>query len=247
MTTATTSAAQTGGLTTDAGPAPGTARTAAPPEPADVVDHLLGVRPGDSLDQIRAARPEARANAQKAYEALFRPVDDSHVSVAERFAVATFVAGLHGADDVRDFYAERLSAVVGEGADALGSHADALGDGGSAVVRALEDETARAGGTGPYGVYREPGLAPESVPGAVFEVSDDSVLGPRLSAAFEHGHLLVLRPREATPEALERLLAQGWSTTGIVTLSQLVAFLAFQVRVVHGLRQLAAVDTEGDR
>jgi CMD domain protein len=72
-------------------------------------------------------------------------------------------------------------------------------------------------------------------------------LGGRLTAALEHAHLLVLRPREATPEALERLLAVGWSTTGIVTLSQLVAFLAFQVRVVHGLRQLAAVESEGAR
>jgi len=232
MTTTTTSADPnaSAGLKTGARPSPETG-PAAPPEPTDVVDHLLGVRPGDRLDRIRAARPEARAHAQKAYEALFHPVDDSELSVAERLAVATFVVGLHGAEDLRDYYLERLEAAVGTS--------------GSAVVGAVEDETAEARGTGPYGIYREPGLAAESRPGPAFKVSDETVLGGRLSAALEHAHLLVLRPREATPEALGRLLAHGWSTTGIVTLSQLVAFLAFQVRVVHGLRQLAAAKKEG--
>jgi CMD domain protein len=203
---------------------------AGPAEPADVVDHLLGVRPGDRLDQIRAARPEARTNAQRAYEALLDPVDASDFSRAERLAVATFVVGLHGAEDLRDFYAARLAAE----------------EGGSGVVDAVEQESARGRGAGPYGVYREPGLAGESTPGPAYRVENRS-LGGRLTAALEHAHLLVLRPREATPEALERLLAAGWSTTGIVTLSQLVAFLAFQVRVVHGLRQLAAVESEGAR
>jgi uncharacterized protein YciW len=32
----------------------------------------------------------------------------------------------------------------------------------------------------------------------------------------------------------------GWSTTDIVTLSQIVAFLSFQIRVIAGLRVLAA-------
>ncbi|WP_098484719.1 CMD domain protein [Georgenia soli] len=226
-------------LTTPAGPAtdvrtdPGSPGYGGIVEPADVVDHLLGVRPGDRLDQIRAARPEARANAQKAYEALFHPVDDSQISVAERLAVATFVVGLHGSEDLRDYYATRLAAVGG------GS--------GYVVVGAVDEEVARARGNGPYGIYREPGLAPESRPGPSFEAAAEAVLGGRLSAALEHAQLLVLRPREATPEALDRLLTKGWSTTGIVTLSQLVAFLAFQVRVVHGLRQLAAAGSEGAR
>lgn len=39
-------------------------------------------------------------------------------------------------------------------------------------------------------------------------------------------------------EHLQALLDAGWSTTEIVTLSQLVAFLSFQIRVVVGLRVL---------
>jgi uncharacterized protein YciW len=38
---------------------------------------------------------------------------------------------------------------------------------------------------------------------------------------------------------LQALLDAGWSPTDIVTLSQLVAFLAFQVRLVTGLQVLA--------
>jgi CMD domain protein len=204
---------------------------ATPTEPDDVVDHLLNVRPGDRLDQIRAARPEARANAQRTYEALFDPVDDSDVSRIERLAIATFVVGLHGAEPLRAFYADRLAA----------------DDAGAQVADALEQETVRAVGTGPYGVYREMGLSAESMPGPAYRVERRHALGGRIAAALEHAHLLVLRPREATPEALKLLLAEGWSTTGIVTLSQLVAFLAFQVRVVHGLRQLAHTETEGAR
>jgi CMD domain protein len=65
------------------------------------------------------------------------------------------------------------------------------------------------------------------------------VLGERLSVALAHAHLLVFHPRDASPAALQSLLDAGWSSTEIVTLSQLVAFLAFQIRVVTGLRALA--------
>lgn len=58
--------------------------------------------------------------------------------------------------------------------------------------------------------------------------------------AFEHAHLLVFRPRDASRQALQTLLDAGWSNDGIVTLSQLVAYLAFQVRLVEGLTALAA-------
>jgi CMD domain protein len=65
-------------------------------------------------------------------------------------------------------------------------------------------------------------------------------LGPRLSAAFEHTHMLVFHPRDAATPSLQSLIDAGWSTTDIVTLSQLVAFLSYQIRVVAGLRALAS-------
>jgi CMD domain protein len=68
-------------------------------------------------------------------------------------------------------------------------------------------------------------------------------LGPRITAALEHAHLLVFHPRDASAHAIESLLSVGWSTTDIVTLSQLVAFLSFQIRTVAGLRVLQASQT----
>ena len=65
-------------------------------------------------------------------------------------------------------------------------------------------------------------------------------LGPRLAAAFAHTHLLVFRPREARSDALRALVAASWSADDVVSLSQLVAFLAFQLRLAWGLRVLAA-------
>ena len=65
------------------------------------------------------------------------------------------------------------------------------------------------------------------------------MLGAR-SPARPLDRLLVLHPRDAKPAHLQALLVAGWSTTDIVTLSQLVAFLSFQIRVVAGLRVLSA-------
>ncbi|UNX53810.1 alkylhydroperoxidase domain protein [Georgenia sp. TF02-10] len=194
----------------------------------DVIDHLLGTTPGDRLDTVRRARRTARENAQRSYQALFEPAEPGEVTAAERYAVATFVAGLHGAADLAVYYAARL-----------GPH-----DPGAVLGPAVRAEAGRGAARGPYGVYREPGLAAESAPGPVHRVGPEAraVLGERLAAALEHAHLLVLRPRESGPADLARLLAAGWSTTGVVTLSQLVAFLTFQVRVVHGLRVLAGAE-----
>ena len=63
-------------------------------------------------------------------------------------------------------------------------------------------------------------------------------LGDRVAAALVHAHLLTFRPREADGADQQRLLEAGWSPDGIVTLSQLVSFLAFQQRVAAGLRAI---------
>ena len=65
-------------------------------ETTDIIDLLAGIEPGSSLDAIRARRLQARENAQRSYLALFEPVDVSDFPLAERHAVAAFVAGVHG-------------------------------------------------------------------------------------------------------------------------------------------------------
>ncbi|WGR70135.1 MULTISPECIES: CMD domain protein [unclassified Bradyrhizobium] len=191
----------------------------------DIIDTLAGIEPGSSLDAIRARRAQARENAQKSYLALFKPIDASDFSIAERAAVALFVIGLHGEPNVTAFYRAKLAATDGAG-----------------LVEAIEAEVAHGKTSGPYGAFPAGPLSIENKAGLIYRVSADRkpVLGARLAAALEHAHLLVFRPRDAASADMKALLGAGWSNTGIVTLSQLVAFLSFQVRVVSGLRTLAA-------
>jgi CMD domain protein len=196
--------------------------------PTDIIDTLAGIEPGSALDAIRAKRLQARENAQKSYLSLFEPIDAGDVSLLERAAVAAFVTGLHGETPVAAFYREKLAATAD----------------GARLVEAIELEIARGKTSGPYGSFPAGPLSVENTAGLVFRVSAErrSALGARLVAALEHAHLLVFRPRDAASDDMQALLAAGWSNTGIVTFSQLVAFLSFQVRVVSGLRTLAAVN-----
>jgi CMD domain protein len=192
----------------------------------DVIDTLAGIAPGSALDTARANRPEARKHAQSSYDSLFAPKDFGGVSAQERFAVASFVAGLHGRPETDAFYAAKLGAA-----------------GASAELRkAVAAEVASAKAVGPYGSYPKGPLSVEDTAGPIHRVGAEAwrALGPRLAAAFEHTHMLVFHPRDAAPPSLQAMLDAGWSTTDIVVLSQLVSFLAFQIRVVAGLRVLIA-------
>lgn len=192
----------------------------------DVIDSLVGIAPGSKLDAIRAQRTEARKHAQASYVGLLVPEDAGGVSLQERFAVAAFVAGLHGEPETNRFYAKGLRSC---------GASDALG----AAIAAQVDK-ARA--VGPYGHYPQGPLSVEDQAGPLHRVADDAraALGARLAAALEHVHMLVLHPRDAAPPSLQAMLDAGWSTTDIVVISQLVSFLSYQIRVVAGLRTLAS-------
>jgi len=192
----------------------------------DIIDTLAGIEPGSSLDAIRARRLQARDNAQKSYLSLFEPIEAGDVSLVERAAVALFVIGLHREPTMAGFYRAKLAATAD----------------GARLVEAVDVEIARGETSGPYGAFPAGPLSVENKAGLIYRVSAErkASLGDRLVAAFEHAHLLVFRPRDAAAADMKALLAAGWSNTGIVTFSQLVAFLSFQVRVVTGLRVLGA-------
>lgn len=191
----------------------------------DIIDTLAGIEAGSRLDLVRSNRPAARENAQKSYLALFAPETAGTVTIEERFAIALFVAALHRDEAVSAHYRDQLA-----------EHAR------TGLVEALDDEIRRGATNGPYGRYPAGPLTTEDAPGITHRVVDSNrkVLGNRLAAGVEHTHLLVFRPRDASSAALQALLDAGWSTSDIVTLSQLVAFLSFQIRVVTGFRALAA-------
>ncbi|NDL64084.1 alkylhydroperoxidase domain protein [Acerihabitans arboris] len=60
--------------------------------------------------------------------------------------------------------------------------------------------------------------------------------GARLEAALSHAQLLSHHPAGATPGHLAGLRRVGWSLDAIVTLSQLIAFVSFQSRLLRGYR-----------
>lgn len=190
--------------------------------PDDVIDHLAGIAPGAALAAIRDGRLAARENAQNSYLALFTPSTSTDMALDERFAVAAFVAALHGDPAATAFYAGPLA---------------------PSIATAIAAEAARGVRRGPYGSYPSPALSAENLPGPGFQVSvtHRAAIGKRLNAALEHAHMLIFRPRDTDAATLQTLLDAGWSTTGIVTFSQLVAFLTFQLRTVAGLRTLAAM------
>lgn len=64
-------------------------------------------------------------------------------------------------------------------------------------------------------------------------------LSPRLSAMLHHVDLLTHQPAAATSADVATLQAAGFSTRNIVTMSQLIAFLSFQTRIVTALQLLA--------
>ena len=192
----------------------------------DVIDALAAIAPGSAQDLARARRPEARHHAQGSFEALFVPANTTEVTLAERAAVALFVARLHNQPAAVEFYGALLRETGG----------------GPGLEPLIVTEAQKAQGEGPYGNFHADN-APESQAGpeyAVDSVEAAYALGDRLSAALEHAHLLVLHPRDASRDHLGLLLAAGWSSTGIVTLSQLIAFLTFQLRVAEGIRVISA-------
>ncbi len=197
--------------------------------PADIIDFLVNVTPSDRIDALRQARPITRDNAEASFRALFQPKDHQAVSLVERFAIAAFVAEVHGPGAAADFYAGELTTLH------------------SKIAETVLREAKLASSDGPFGSYPDGPLSRENTPGTVYRISaaGRAFLGERLAAGLDHAHLLVFHPRDAALEDHQRLIDAGWTTTGIVTLSQIIAFLTFQLRVAHGLGVLARTGTEG--
>ena len=66
--------------------------------------------------------------------------------------------------------------------------------------------------------------------------------GERVQAILAFAEVLTEHPVEGDRIALLKLPAAGLSTPEVITLAQLIAFVAYQVRVVAGLQAMAAMD-----
>lgn len=194
---------------------------------SDVIDRIVGVAAGSGVDLLRRRRPVTRDHSQGSWKALFEPQDAGTVPLKVRYAVAFFVAGVSGDPVTAGFYRQGLDRA------------------GGADLAALVDQAIAAGTTsGPYGRYTtHENLVSEGVEGPRYRTTGSlrAGLGEPLAAVLDHAHLLVFRPRESSRASLQALGDAGWSPTDVVTLSQLVAFLTYQLKVAAGLRVLNEV------
>ncbi len=87
-------------------------------------------------------------------------------------------------------------------------------------------------------------LVAEGADGALVEAvaSGRPVGDTRLQAVLAFTGKLIERPIEGDKAAVQSLADSGLSTPAIVAMSQLIAFLSYQIRVAAGLKALAAVE-----
>ena len=172
----------------------------------DIIDQLAAIAPGSPLDAIRARRHAVRASMRR--RAFLRC---SSLQISRAFRRS------------KGLRSRPLSPACMQSRRRANSILRSSLLRGASIAAAVEAEIARGRTQGPYGSYPAGPLSSEDSTGLIYRVSEDGrrVLGARLAAAFEHVHLLVFRPRDSNPAALQALLDAGWSTNDIVTLSQL--------------------------
>lgn len=69
---------------------------------------------------------------------------------------------------------------------------------------------------------------------------DGSAAGERLAVLLRHADLVASRPGDCGQAEIDRLAALGLSPRDIVAVTQLVAFVPYQVRLLAGLRAMQA-------
>ncbi|MBA3378421.1 MAG: CMD domain protein [Chloroflexia bacterium] len=79
------------------------------------------------------------------------------------------------------------------------------------------------------------GASPDAI-GQAREVDERATGATPLGAALRHTDLLTTRPSDARKEDLQDLKKAGFSPAAIVSLSQTIAFVSYQLRLVAGLR-----------
>jgi CMD domain protein len=156
----------------------------------DVMDTLAGLADGSALATLRRQRPDVVKHLQGSDEAIFSPLDDGGLTLAERAAAALRVATLLRDTVLSEHYRARLAALDPDGT----------------LARTVE------GGA------------------RITEVRWDAVLA--------HVDLVTRGPGSAERRDIDNLLAAGLSSHAVVSLSQLIAYVNFQSRVLAGLRML---------
>lgn len=73
---------------------------------------------------------------------------------------------------------------------------------------------------------------------AIEQFPDGGYVPARLAAILRHTDLLTTSSRSGSPEAIARLRQAGLSAQDIVTISQLIAYMSYEIRMVALLRAM---------
>ena len=76
---------------------------------------------------------------------------------------------------------------------------------------------------------------------AIADIGFDGGEDIRLRAILRHADLVTVNPKEAVSGDISALKSAGIGDADIVRLSELIAFVSYQIRVVAGLRLMAGV------
>lgn len=70
----------------------------------------------------------------------------------------------------------------------------------------------------------------------------DAITDPTLKTILDFTAKLILKPIEGDKSAIEAVKQAGISTPDVIALSQLIAFLSYQTRLVAGLKAMQALE-----
>lgn len=121
--------------------------------------------------------------------------------------------------------------------DADAAAALSLADRGLVAVRVASHTGSGAAADWYAGIAAAAGADAEAISGAR-DVSRPWTEPTRIAAAIRHADMLATRPVAAQPSHIAALKEAGFSPAGIMSLSQVVAFVSYQVRLIAGLRAL---------
>ena len=135
------------------------------------------------------------------------------------------------ADQLQAYY----RAVFEPGADSAA--ALPLADRGVVAVRVASHTGSRAVADWYAGLAASAGADAATITRAR-DVSQPWAESTRLAAAIRHADMLTIRPASSRRDDVEALKAAGFTPAGIMALSQVVAFVSYQLRLIAGLRAI---------
>lgn len=173
----------------------------------DVIDRLLGLKPGDALYSLRHARQKVVEATQAFHELAFFSGELSPSQRQDRLFAAAITAQQTGPAVLADEYRQRLLETSPP----------------TQYLSLLEPTHAHS--------VNNPALAAQAR-GQQAEAMDRSA---SLQALAQYARTLALRPATADRDALLTVTAAGWSVPEVVSLAQIMGYVSYQARMMIGL------------